>query len=68
MTEDGKPLFDMMSDPLVVMELIVCKCNRMCKGTECQGFSNAHMLEPVNCNNLIDGDFEDSGDDTGDEY
>ena len=24
--------------------------------------------EPVNCDNLIDRDFDDSGDDTGDEY
>ena len=32
----------------------MCKCNRMCKGTECQWFSNALMLEPVNCDNLID--------------
>ena len=68
MIEDGQLLFDRMSDPLVVMELIVCKCNIMCKGTECQWFSNALMEEPVNCDNLIDGDFEDSGDDTGDEY
>ena len=29
MIEDGQILFDRMSDPLVVMELIVCKCNRM---------------------------------------
>ena len=43
MIEDGQLLFDRMSDPLVVMELIVCKCNRMCKGTECQWFSNALM-------------------------
>ena len=35
MTEDGQLLFDRMFDPLVVMELIVCKCNRMCKETEC---------------------------------
>ena len=69
MIEDGQLLFDRMPDPLVVMELIVCKCNRMCKGPECQCFSNALMQEPVkNCDNLIDGDFEDSGDDTGDEY
>ena len=26
------------------------------------------MPVPVNCDNLIDGDFEDSGDDTEDEY
>ena len=39
----GQLLFDRMSDPLVVMELIVCKCNRMCKGPECQWFSNALM-------------------------
>ena len=43
MIEDGQLLIDRMSDPLVVMELIVCKCNRMCKGTECQWFSNALM-------------------------
>ena len=43
MIEDGKLLFDRMSDPLVVTELIVCKCNRMCKGTGCQCFSNALM-------------------------
>ena len=36
MIEDGQPLFDRMSDPLVLTELIVCKCNRMCKGPECQ--------------------------------
>ena len=68
MIEDGQLLFDRMSDQLVVMELTVCKCNRMCKGPECQWFSSALMLEPVNYDNLIDGDFEDSGDDTGDEY
>ena len=43
MIEDGQLFFDRISDPLVVMELIVCKCNRMCKGTECQWFSNALM-------------------------
>ena len=41
MIEDGQLLFDGMSGPLVVMELIACKCNRMCKGPECQWFSNA---------------------------
>ena len=60
MIEGGQLLFDRTSDPLVVMELIVYKCSRMCKGPECQWFSNAL--------NLIDGDFEDGGDDTGDEY
>ena len=30
--------------------------------------SNALMKEPVNCDNLIERDFVDSGDDTGDEY
>ena len=29
MIEDGQLLYDRMSDPPVVMELIVCKCNRM---------------------------------------
>ena len=43
MLEDGQLLFYMMPDPIVVMELIVCKCNRMCKGPECQWFSNALM-------------------------
>ena len=43
MIEDGQLLFDRVSDPLVVMELIVYKCNRMCKGPECQWFSNALM-------------------------
>ena len=43
MIEDGQLLFDRMSDPLVVMELIVCKYNRMCKGPECQWFSNVLM-------------------------
>ena len=43
MTEDGQLLFDRMSDPLVVMELTMCKCNGMCKGAECQWFSNALM-------------------------
>ena len=42
MIEDGQLLFDRMSGPLV-MELIVCKCNRMCKCPECQWFSNALM-------------------------
>ena len=41
--EDGQLLFDRLSDPLVVMELIVCKCKRICKGPECQWFSNAIM-------------------------
>ena len=41
MIKDGQLLFDRMSDPLVVMELIVCKCNRMCKGPGCQWFPNA---------------------------
>ena len=43
MIEYGQLLFDRMSDLLVVMELMVCKCNRMCKGPECQWFSNALM-------------------------
>ena len=43
MIEDGQLLFDRMSGPLVVMKLIVCKCNRMGKGPECQWFSNALM-------------------------
>ena len=43
MIEDEQLLFERMSDPLVVMEVIVCKCNKMCKGTECQKFSNAPM-------------------------
>ena len=43
MIEDGQLLFDRMFDPLAVMELIVCKCNRMCKGPECQWFSTALM-------------------------
>ena len=43
MIEDGQLLFDRMSDPLVVMELIVRKCNSLCKGTGCQWFSNALM-------------------------
>ena len=36
MIEDVQLLFDRMSDPLVVIELIMCKCNRMCKGPEFQ--------------------------------
>ena len=43
MIEDGQLLFDKMFNPLVVMELSVCKCNKMCKGPECQWFSNALM-------------------------
>ena len=43
MIEDGQLLFDRMSDSLVVMKLIVCKCTTMCKGPECQWFSNALM-------------------------
>ena len=38
MIEDGQLLFDRMSDPIVVMELIVCKCNRMCKALNVSGF------------------------------
>ena len=41
--EDGQLLFDRMFAPIVVMELIVCKCNKMCKGPDCQWFSNALM-------------------------
>ena len=41
--EDGQPFFGRTPDPLVVMKLIVCKCNRMCKNTECQWVSNALM-------------------------
>ena len=41
--KDGQLLFDRISDLLVVMELIVCKCNGMCKGPEYQWFSNALM-------------------------
>ena len=43
MIKDGQLLFDRMSDRLVVMELVMCKCNRTCKGPECQWFSNALM-------------------------
>ena len=43
MIEDGQLLFDKMSDPLVVMELILCKCNRMCNGTECHWFNCTHV-------------------------
>ena len=43
MIEDGQLLFDRMSDALVVIELIVCRCNKMCKGPECQWFSKALM-------------------------
>ena len=38
MIEDRQLLFDRMSDPLVVMELIVCKCNRKAKALNASGF------------------------------
>ena len=43
MIEGGQLLSDRMSDPIVVMELSVCKCNIIFKGPECQWFSNALM-------------------------
>ena len=45
MIEDGQLLFDRMSDPVVVMELIVRKCIRMCIGTECQWSFKMHSCK-----------------------
>ena len=38
MIEDGQLLFDRMSEPLVVMELIVCLCNGCAKALNASGF------------------------------
>ena len=38
MIEDGQLLFDSMSDPLVVMELIGCKCKECAKALNASGF------------------------------
>ena len=41
MIEDGQLVIGRMPVPLIVMQLIVCKCNRVCKGPECHRVSNA---------------------------
>ena len=38
MIEDGRLLYDRMSGPLVVMELIVCKCNICANALNVSGF------------------------------
>ena len=74
MIEDGQIVIDWMQRlpaPQVVMELIACKCSRVCKAPECQCVANALKCSPACknqvCDNMIDDDFEDSVDDTADE-
>ena len=53
------------------MELIACKCSRVSKAPECQYVANALKCTPACKNqfydNMIDDDFEESGDNTADE-
>ena len=53
------------------MELIACKCSRVCKAPECQCVANILKCLPACknqlCDNMIDDDFEDSVNDTADE-
>ena len=74
MIEDGQIVIDWMQclpAPQVVMELIACKCSRVCKAPECQCVVNAlkWSLACKNqfCDNMIDDNFEDNVDDTADE-
>ena len=71
MFEDEQMIIDCLPDPQVVMELIVCKCSRVCKAPECHCFANALKCSLAgknqSCDNMIDDDFEDSVDDTVDE-
>ena len=52
------------------MDLITCKCSRVCKPLKCQCFANAPMCSSACknqlCDNIIDDDFKESGDDTAD--
>ena len=68
MIEDGQLVIDWntgVACPQVVMELIACKCSRVCKAPECQCVANALKCSPACkiqfCDNMIDDDFEESG-------
>ena len=74
MIEDGQLVIDWMQGlpaPQVVMELIACKCSRMCKAPECQCIVNALECSPACknqfCDNMIEDDYEETGDDSSDE-
>ena len=74
MIENSQIVIDWMQGlpvPQVVMELIACKCRRVCEATECQCVANAFECLPALKNhlfdNMIDNDFEGSVDDTADE-
>ena len=74
MIEDGQLVIDLMQGlpaPQVVMELISCKCSRVCKVSECQCVANVLKCSPACknkfCDNIIDDNFEENGDDTADE-
>ena len=67
MIEDSQIVIYWMQDlpvPQVVMELIACKCSRVCKATECQCVANAFECLPALknqlCDNIIDNDFKDA--------
>ena len=75
MIEDSQIVIDWMQGlpvPQVVMELIACQCNRVCKATECQCVANVFECLPALknhlCDNMIDNDIEgNSVDDIRDE-
>ena len=74
MIEDGLLVIDWMKGlpaPQVVMELIACKCSRVCKAPECQCVANALRCSPARknqfCDNMIEDGFDELGDDTEDE-
>ena len=71
MIEDVQIVIDWMVGlpaPPVVMELIACKCNRVCKAPECQCVTNALKCSPTCknhlCNIIIDNYFEENDGDT----
>ena len=73
MIEAGQLVIDWMQGlpaPQVVMELIACKCSRVCKAPECQCVANALKCS-LACKNqfcdMIDDSFEENGKDTVDE-
>ena len=74
MIEDGQLVIDLMQGapaPQGVMKLIACKCSRDCKTPECECVANALKCSPACknqfCDNMIDDNFEENGDDTADE-
>ena len=71
MIDDEQIVVDWMQDkpaPQVVMELIALKCCGVCKASECQCIANAlkclTACENQLCGIMIDGDLEDSINDT----